>query len=400
MPQVFRYRDEDITCPLCNHPVAEGTERIVDDVVFHAACVSDKIVECAICHEQHFIGFMSDYNGRKVCLSCRDRIRTCDHCGAPHLAEELQVIDGHHYCAECIRSMVRCEVCGTLTFREYRWHGQNLCQSCYQSRTPRGICSYHTRPLPGIVSHTDAGDKPSEKLLLGFELESGGLDYSSDADEIANSILEQYGEGEKNFHCEHDGSIPDYGFELISQPATLEWHKKFDWKNILAEMRKGGLRSNDISECGLHVHFSRAALRRERNVLLDYFFMKYSREFIKLARRTTSYASFDRYASNGRDKSELEREFNDKINHRGRYCAVNFQNRNTIEIRAFKGTLKYETFMATLECVHSLVKWINTLKDSTVDRFETVEFSAYKAYVKRHEKIYAELIAYMRERGV
>jgi len=49
-----------------------------------------------------------------------------------------------------------------------------------------------------------------------------------------------------------------------------------------------------------------------------------------------------------------------------RYQAVNFENRNTVEFRLFRGTLNYTTFMATLEIVDALVHWANQLSISDI----------------------------------
>lgn len=52
---------------------------------------------------------------------------------------------------------------------------------------------------------------------------------------------------------------------------------------------------------------------------------------------------------------EVLQGLNKRIN---RYQVVNLENSNTIELRVFRGTLKFETFMATLEFVNSLTEVI------------------------------------------
>jgi hypothetical protein len=42
-----------------------------------------------------------------------------------------------------------------------------------------------------------------------------------------------------------------------------------------------------------------------------------------------------------------------KYQNRDRYAALNWQNDNTVEFRIFRGTLKYETFMASMELCHA-----------------------------------------------
>ena len=45
-----------------------------------------------------------------------------------------------------------------------------------------------------------------------------------------------------------------------------------------------------------------------------------------------------------------------KGNRKGRYVCLNLYNHETIEFRIFRGTLKYETLIATLELVHEICK--------------------------------------------
>lgn len=47
----------------------------------------------------------------------------------------------------------------------------------------------------------------------------------------------------------------------------------------------------------------------------------------------------------------------------GRYTAVNLMPENTIEFRIFRGTLRYETFMATIEFTHYLCELARKLSD-------------------------------------
>lgn len=54
-----------------------------------------------------------------------------------------------------------------------------------------------------------------------------------------------------------DSSVPD-GFEIVSVPATLAWHRKA-WPKALEKIR-GVATSWRAEDCGMHVHFAREAL--------------------------------------------------------------------------------------------------------------------------------------------
>lgn len=60
-----------------------------------------------------------------------------------------------------------------------------------------------------------------------------------------------------------------------------------------------------------------------------------------------------------------------------KYRALNLIHENSIEFRLFKGTLKYESFIATLEFVGNLV---NIAKDTTIDNINTITFDEILNY--------------------
>ena len=59
------------------------------------------------------------------------------------------------------------------------------------------------------------------------------------------------------------------------------------------------------------------------------------------------------------------------------------QNYNTIEFRIFRGTLKYETFVATLELVHEIC---NRAIESTDREFETMCWGDFVKGIDKEDK--------------
>ena len=79
-----------------------------------------------------------------------------------------------------------------------------------------------------------------------------------------------------------------------------------------------------------------------------------------------------------------------KCSDHGRYSAVNLCNYNTIEFRLFRGTLKYNTLIATLQ-------FVNTICDVAISMSQSeLEDLSWSELVKRIE--YPELIQYLKER--
>lgn len=63
-----------------------------------------------------------------------------------------------------------------------------------------------------------------------------------------------------------------------------------------------------------------------------------------------------------------------KKGNNGRYAAVNLMNYSTIEFRLFRGTLKYNTFIATLELVDAICDLAISLTDEGMSKMSWSEF--------------------------
>ena len=74
----------------------------------------------------------------------------------------------------------------------------------------------------------------------------------------------------------------------------------------------------------------------------------------------------------------------------GRYSAVNLQNYSTIEFRLFRGTLKYNTLIATLQ-------FVDRIRSVALSMYqEELEALSWSEFVSHIE--YPELIRYLKER--
>ena len=76
----------------------------------------------------------------------------------------------------------------------------------------------------------------------------------------------------------------------------------------------------------------------------------------------------------------------------GRYTAVNLTNDETIEIRIFRGTLKLNTLLATLQMVNAMCDVALSLSDEELQALSWHDFL---------NRVYQpELIQYLKERNV
>lgn len=192
-----------------------------------------------------------------------------------------------------------------------------------------------------------------EELFLGVELE---VDKAGKNDDNAKMVIDIL--GKNNIYCMHDGSLHD-GFEITTHPGTLEYHSQLKYEEVFNKLLELDYRSHDTTTCGLHVHFNKNYFGEDKTIQdlcitkLLYLFEKYWDSICKISRRSNvRYAQ--RYHMNEKDSmfdvlSKAKNSYN-------KYRAVNLNNENTVEIRTFKGTLKYNTYIATLQFVKRIVK--------------------------------------------
>lgn len=186
---------------------------------------------------------------------------------------------------------------------------------------------------------------------MGIELETdeGNKNKLQNIKEQVNNIG-KYGYG--MFWGKEDGSLSSYGIEFVSHPATLEYHKNTnDWKNLLDVIKNAELKSNDCSDCGIHIHMNRSYLTTEQINKLDALVNLYSTVFRRFARRNSrDYAIYN--------PEKRENNLGRNNNHNSRYSCLNFHNENTVEWRIFKGNTKYESVMALFELIKGTCDFI------------------------------------------
>lgn len=265
------------------------------------------------------------------------------------------------------------------------------------------IRSYHTRDLDLEYKYTEkdlenANGIVDNLLYFGFELEvQKRNDYPTmeDMNEDAKYIRRK--NRELGLCFQTDGSVRN-GFEIISQPMAFDYiqENKERFKNILEYLQEKGYSSHNGGNCGLHIHVSRNYFgnteeeqeKTLRKLLL--FTETYKDELERFSRRTSfSYCQFtsDRYNSEYRSiesrylkSSKVLKDMNKNCD---RYQVINTGNRDTIEIRVFRGTLKYETFMATLEFVNNLITMVKE-KETRKISFDNVINYKETEYLKQY----------------
>ena len=231
---------------------------------------------------------------------------------------------------------------------------------------------------------------------MGIELE---IDEGGHDNEYAEIIYDTANLTEDRLYIKHDGSI-DNGFELVTHPMTFNYHRNtMSWREVLRKAVSLGYLSHQADCCGLHIHVNRNAFGNTRSrqeeaiARIIFFYEKFWPEILRFSRRTEYQVN--RWASRyggvlSTCKNSLDTAKKAGL---GRYTAVNLMPENTIEFRIFRGTLRYETFMATIEFTHYLCELARKLSD---ENFHAMAWSEFVSGIDTEE--YPELIDYLKRR--
>ena len=349
---------------------------------------------CCHCGQSHLLSERVQVDEDALCESCaNEETVICSHCGERIYRDDNAGDENTPLCQPCYdRHYTSCEHCGRIIHLDDAYYEDDdevdpLCYDCHtHARRYKAIEDYYYKPEPLF-----RGDG---SRYFGVELE---IDFGGEDDDRAQQILEAAnGNGLENLYCKHDGSL-DEGFELVSHPMTLDYHmKEMPWAKILQEAIRLGYTSHQTSTCGLHVHVNRSAFgdtEEKQDAVIArilYFFEKNWEELLKFSRRTQYQLErwAARYGYKDQPKELLDHA--KKGGHGGRYSCVNLQNADTIEFRIFRGTLKYNTLIVTLQLLDRICDVALFMSD---DQIKAMSWTTFAAGCTQ-----PELVQYLKER--
>ena len=285
-------------------------------------------------------------------------------------------------------------------YEKYKKYGLTINSETYEYRGHKHyfgddiINEYDYEPY--IEFYGDSTD-----LHLGVELE---IDGGGENHDNAGMILAPMWD---TMYAMHDGSI-DEGFELATMPMTLNYLEscKQNISDMFNIARLLDYRSHNTSTCGLHIHFDRDFFGRDyrtQNTKASYLALIMERnweKFVKFSRR--NYSRLDNWAKKmdlvndiyaDDTDDDAQSKFNNKYGNGDKYIALNTAHSNTYELRIFRGTLKLETFYATLQFVDNLVRVAKECP--SLAKAQQITFADIIDY--KHHK---ELIEYVNTRGI
>lgn len=300
-----------------------------------------------------------------------------------------------------------CYNCGRAveTTNGVQWGRYFYCDDCFKS-LKCGVDSYHA---PSIETSFKSLNGETTKEYLGIELETTkdktGSFYQSDHIEDVFYIRKNFKELGLNF--ERDASIGN-GMEIITQPMTYNYIKENEekFKSIFEYLTSQDNYSHDGGKCGLHIHVSKDYLgdndeEIRKNIEKMMLFIETYRDKVeRFSRRKhnqfSTYNSYtipyhknyndtcftdDNYYKSGKMLYDIQQY--DCIGHSS-VLNPNASTGNTIEFRMFRGTLRYETFMATIEFIHNLV---NVCKENAVSKISWSKVINYSGdFIKKYNE--------------
>lgn len=359
------------------------------------------------------------HDGESVCGDC---VAQCERCNDVYSnGDDFRLVDNSSWCNWCVESHAQwCDSCNEFT-EEDTYYIHNICESYCESCTSNyaywcdGCDNYNTDPCDcedadesadGAIH--DYGYRPDpifyntkddEKLYFGIEIETEAYDETTSTRNDAAQYAYQL-DIKDLAYLKGDGSL-ECGFEIVTHPMTHDFYKNEAnelWE-VVEGLRSRGMRSHDISRCGIHIHISRTGFNGGAHIH-RFLNLVYSNQelYQKLAgRKSDRWATFEDVMALKRDGEEFTRykTFNEKINNgrnTNRYSAINTQNRHTLEMRIFKGNLNTDTIKAHLDLAHASVEYTRTMSVSQV-RSGSLSEESFREYIVANAELYPHLNA-------
>lgn len=407
-----------IICKKCGEEVEEeetievymkGENGQYEKVKVCKHCRENSFSICEDCGEYFPKEDMIETTNGLVCKNCfEENYQKCEDCGEYYRTEDMRHVSRYGYiCEDCFDdNWTICNRCGNYIRSEdtFYYDDEPYCEDCYdynymcddEDNEDGRILSYHGNRGDWTSYRTAEEENKNNLRYIGFELE---IEHKDDTYRNQRKAIDKI---QENINCylEHDGSLNDGGFEIVSQPQTYNYiMQNFSkYKDTFDTLIKLDYISHNSSNCGLHFHVTAPddEIREDVVSRLWLIIENFKDEFEKVSRRRGNF-EWCHFLSNTSDARSdmLEGIYKMKKVYKNgqRYLVINNSNSNTLEIRLFRGTLRAETFFADLQLVNNL---FNLAYDLSVDIQDITwakltEGEYIQAYCEEH-KIYTNKV--------
>jgi hypothetical protein len=342
-----------------------------------------------------------------MCIKCEDVI-TCD--------DEFNDVEGELWCQSCTRNDAHwCDLCDNY-FTGYTYgvddSNDTMCERCFENNTTyceecdntylngceynhddeadgRIIHDYSYRPDPIFRSSEDE----QTRLYFGIEVETEARNEDYGTRRVAAEFASRL-EVERLAYLKSDGSL-SCGFELVTHPMSHSYFMNDAitlWDTVSKLKSDYGMMAWGTKTCGLHVHISRAGFNggshQHRFLQLVYN----NKDFYEVlaGRASSHWAKFDDVF----DPETGRKSFKNKFDRHGsdRYSAVNTNNRNTLEMRIFRGSLNPRFIKSAIDLAHASVEFTRVMSIKEV-RDGGLSCLNFRQYIESKPELYPSLIA-------
>lgn len=289
------------------------------------------------------------------------------------------------------------------------FHGDHLfvCDECYDklfyycdichSRLPKGVlCECISHKVVEYVNKVTvfpsySGKVKFPKLRFGMEIETefDNRKTYKDRENALSKFTQVLGKGLCKF--KRDGSLGKKGVEFVTMPLFFEHfnalRNKFT-KAFETYATLGGY-SWSSENTGVHIHLSRKAFVNKRHIYNFFIGIALDRKFTRrIAKRSPNI-----YCEHPCDVLNMPLEViaDCAVFHKiypGRYTFVNFKNKDTIEVRIYKGNIKWSSVVVYLQHCYSMFEY------SLLLTLNKMKFSVegYRKYVLDNKTRFPELV--------
>ena len=412
---------QDVECSFCHSVLDTDEQRVMPDgdivcaecTLYCESCSTLMPNDDALCNENN--------------VYCSDCATRCGNCSEVEHDDNVHRIGRELWCEGCYENHTfYCESCSE-SYPEY-WNNyyveeSTYCESCYESecyycddcdeyrvngndcecdgisgsaRQPCGcrgfIHNYSCKPNLEFRGTSRKG------VYMGFELEMeirGSSDDLQEAARFASNALLPIAILKSDASIGRDGYS---GFELVTQPHSHTEYRDNSallWNTIETLRTSHKARSWDTNTCGLHIHVSRAGFSSGAHMHRFIAFIYHNSEMMmKFAGRKTDFARFnDVYKFDEYDKPVMSFKHkvgNPQRNSTERYSAVNTQNRDTLELRFFRGTMNPSGVLSALDLTQALVEYTRELRLDDV-KLGALTWDWFADYVRDNNGLYPDL---------
>lgn len=382
-------------------------------IFFNKGCstVDGKVALCSDTDKAHqLLTMVRTIDGRTICQESREaNYFQCSHCSnLEKNNRQALVMDrtpsnlyAAMYCQACAEHLRETEQLFACRHREGYWFHNN-CENCRHDRLREEqsiVKNYSTdvlRSFPSMkrfrsvdgehkmsVGQVENVVKEIIPLFMGVELEVipksvPDLDMAGITTLTHNMV--------KDFCIlKADSSLELGGFEIVSLPCSLDYHKKA-WKAFFKNAAQY-LKSFKTTCCGLHVHISRKWLTdmqqgkfivfyndRQNAGFLGHFAGRPLDEDQRYYHRKDKKVNSGIKVLKGLDKSGKEISVKKEQWDTDHHSATPISSRNhgeSIEVRIFKGNVAHFGFMRVLEFVDATCHFV---KDTAATKLKYTDF--------------------------